>query len=478
MFHGVYVDEKATQISKPRETTTGIAFVVGLAPIHKLADPSKAVNEPILIKTFTEAKDKLGYSEEFDKFTLCQSMYMNLSVRKVAPIIFVNVLDPAKVTHTKTVAATAVTITDGQGTLAEKYMLIDENLVVKNGDDVLVKDTDYAVEHDENDNLVVTILTGTYASVTVAGKALNPAGVTASDIIGGVNLSTGVITGLSLINKVYPNFGINAATIIAPGYSKNPTVAAAMASLTEGINGVFRAECIIDIDSTTYTKPTDAAAMKAAVGVKDPHAYLVWPCVKIGSHIIAGSANAAAVFQYVDYERGAGMPYVPVSNKSAYVDSVVLEDGTEIILTPEEGNILNDKGIATYVKAEGIKLWGCESSAYPDTNDPKDRWWNIRRFFTWHGNNFIRTYFSKVDEPINKKLVESIIDAENIVMNGYVSAGACLAASIKVSDQNTVETLADGKLYFEQMITPPAPAQEIRNTLSFDPDALTEALSV
>lgn len=478
MFHGVYVDEQGTQVSKPRVTTTGIPFVVGIAPIHQLDDPASAVNVPILANTFAEAKSKLGYSEEFAKFTLCQSMFMNLSVRKVAPVIFVNVLDPSNVAHTNTITATSITITDGQGTLEQKYMLIDSNLVVKDDETTLVRGTDYVASHDENDNLVITILTGTYASVTVQGKALNPAGVTASDIIGGVNVSTGAVTGLSLINKVYPMFGINAATIIAPGFSKNPTVAAAMAGLTEGINGVFRCETVIDIDSTTYRKPSDAATMKSSIGVKDAHAYLIWPCAKVGTHIIAGSAVVAAIMQFVDYDRGAGMPFIPVSNKSAYVDSVCLEDGTEVLLTPEEGNILNDKGIATFVRAEGIKVWGDETAAFPDTDDPKDKWWNIRRFFTWHGNNFIRTYFSKVDEPINKKLIESIIDSENIVMNGYVSSGACLAASIKLSDKNTTETLAAGKIYFEQSITPPAPAQEIRNTLSFDPEALTAALTM
>lgn len=478
MNHGVYTDEKATQIAKPRVTTTGIPFVVGTAPIHRLADPSAAVNKVIKCETLAEAKAKLGYSEDFAAFDLCQAMYFDLSVRMVAPIIFVNVLDPSKAAHTKTVAATAVTITNGQGTLDEKYMLINDDLIVKDGDAVLVKDTDYTVEHTEDDKLLITIITGTHASVTVEGKALKPDGVTAADIIGGEDTSTGVKTGLSLIDKVYPTFGFTAATIIAPNWSKNPTVAAAMAGITTGINGLFRAFTVIDIDSSIYKKPADAEQMKAAVGVKSPNAYLVWLMGKVGTHIVAGSVIAAATFQYTDEEIGNGLPYYPPSNKSAYVDSVVLADGTEMILTSEEGNVLNDKGIATFIKVgDDIRLWGDETAAFPNTNDPKDVFVNIRRFYSWYENRLIIDYFDLVDGPINPKLVETIVDNENVVLNGYVSAGACLRGEIAASPSNTAETLAAGQIFFDVILTIPTPAKEIRFTVTFDPEALMNALA-
>ena len=478
MNHGVYTDEKATQIAKPRVTTTGIPFVVGIAPIHRLADPSSAVNKVIKCETFAEAKEKLGYSDDFETFDLCQAMYFNLSVRMVAPIVFVNVLDPSNPSHTKTVAATTVTITDGQGILDEKYMLIDDNLVVKDNDTTLVRGTDYTVSHTDDEKLLITILTGTHASVSVEGKALKPSGVTKNDIIGGEDALTGAKTGLSQIDKVYPTFGFVAATIICPNWSKDADVAAAMAGITQGINGVFRAFTVIDIDSSTYTKPADAEAMKAAVGVKSPNAYLVWPMVKVGSHKIAGSVAAAATFQFVDVNQGGNLPYYPPSNKSAYVDSVVLADGTEMIMTSEEGNVLNDKGIATFIKSgDDIRLWGDETAAFPNTNDPKDVFVNIRRFYTWYENRLIIDYFDMVDGPINPKFVETIVDSENVVLNGYVSVGACLRAEIAASPLNTKETLAAGQIFFDVILTVPTPAKEIRFTVTFDPEALMNALA-
>lgn len=474
MRHGVFVNETATQLRKPRSVTTGIQFIVGTAPIHLLKNPAGAVNEPLLINSMTEAMEKLGYSDDFENFTLCQSMYMNFSVLSVAPAIFVNVLDPER--HNKTVTG-SVTISDGQGVLKTENVLLS-GLVLKNGEETLTEKEDYIVSHDDNGHLLITMLTSGISTVSVSGKAVDPSKVTASDIIGGFDTETGMETGLQLIRKVYPKFGINAATIIAPGFSQNTSIAAVMASLCEEINGVFRAETVIDIDASVYRKHTDAAAMKRAVGVKSPHAYLVWPKVKNGDKILAASANVAAVTQYTDYRNG-NIPNISPSNKSAFIDAAVLADGTEIVLDPEQGTILNAVGIGTYVRVGGsFRLWGNYSAAYPDNNDPKDKFWCIRRFFSWHANNFITSYFDKVDDPMNTKLIESIVDAENIVMNGYVSAGACAGASIEISDENTTETLLEGQLYFQQKITPFPPAQEIINTLSFDPDALTEALSI
>lgn len=474
MRHGVFVEEIATQMRKPRQVTSGIPFIVGTAPVHLLDNPAGAVNVPIRINTMNEAKAKLGYSEDFDEFTLCQSMYMNFSVFSVAPAIFVNVLDPER--HNKNITGT-VTVVEGQGTLREKNVLL-AGLIVKNGEDDLTAGTDFVAAHDDDGYLLLTILADGITSVTVEGKALDASKVTASDVIGGVDLATGVETGLQLIREVYPQFGINAATILAPGFSHNTAVAAVMASLCEEINGVFRAETVIDIDTSVYKKYTDAEDMKRAIRVRNPHAYLVWPKVKIDGHILFASANVAAIAQYTDYQNGM-LPNISPSNKMADIDAAVLQDGTEIVLDPEQGTVLNAAGIGTYVRVGGnFRLWGNYSAAYPDSYDPKDKFWCIRRFFSWHANNFITTYFDNVDDPTNKKLIDSIVDSENIVMNGYVAAGACAGATIAVSEKNTADTLMEGKLYFEQKITPFPPAQEIVDTLSFDPDALTEALSL
>ena len=97
--------------------------------------------------------------------------------------------------------------------------------------------------------------------------------------------------------------------------------------------------------------------------------------------------------------------------------------------------------------------------------------------FNWHGNNFIQTYFEKVDDPMNHVLIESIIDSENIRCAAYAPdkwAGAEM--QYLASDNPITDTLA-GKITFRQRIAPYTPTQEIDNILSYDTDMLKNALS-
>ena len=89
----------------------------------------------------------------------------------------------------------------------------------------------------------------------------------------------------------------------------------------------------------------------------------------------------------------------------------VLEDGTEVTLDQPQANLLNGQGIITAINDSGWKSWGNNTACYPANTDPKDRWFSVRRFLSWAANSFILTYFSKVDSPANKRLIEAIVDA-------------------------------------------------------------------
>lgn len=70
------------------------------------------------------------------------------------------------------------------------------------------------------------------------------------------------------------------------------------------------------------------------------------------------------------------------------------------------------------------------------------------------------------------------MDAENIRGNAYVAMGKCAAAYIEFDEtENTAQTLLDGQIRFHQHLAPYTPAEDILNTLEFDPDALATALN-
>ena len=90
--HGVYNTEQATSLTVPVQGIAGLQVIFGTAPIHMAKDPAAAVNTPKLVYSYKEAVEAVGYSDDFENFTLCQSISACFQVFNVAPIILVNVL--------------------------------------------------------------------------------------------------------------------------------------------------------------------------------------------------------------------------------------------------------------------------------------------------------------------------------------------------------------------------------------------------
>ena len=97
--HGVYIFEHDTSLTTPIEGTAGLQVIVGTAPVNMTADPYKVANVPQICYSFAEAVAKVGYSDDFARYTLCQSVDASFRVFNVAPIILINVLDPTKAAH-------------------------------------------------------------------------------------------------------------------------------------------------------------------------------------------------------------------------------------------------------------------------------------------------------------------------------------------------------------------------------------------
>ena len=110
--HGVFIQEEATAITVPQEASAGLQVVIGTAPVNMAEDPSSVVNVPILATKATEAMAALGFVQDFKNYTLCQTMYITANLYPVSPVVYINVLDPAK--HKKALEEQTPTVTDLQ----------------------------------------------------------------------------------------------------------------------------------------------------------------------------------------------------------------------------------------------------------------------------------------------------------------------------------------------------------------------------
>lgn len=474
--HGVYVQEQATKLIAPVLGTAGLQVVVGTAPVNMLADPAAACNTPLLVQSYAEAVEAVGYNSDFDAYTLCESISVNFQVVGTGPMVFINVLDPEK--HSANIEGTELNVVEDVAHL-NAVGVLPGTLKVMDGTTELKKGEDYTTLFNDDGTLNIVLIGSTATKVTVTGKRLDPSLVTSNDIIGGVDVNTGKETGLEVIRQIYPKLGMTPGILLAPRFSANPNVSAALQAKTKDINGVFKAVAVIDIDSTAdgATKYTDVKEQKEQQAVTDPNAYAVWGYGKLGDVVYSGSALAASLTAYTDAVNG-DIPNVSPSNKTLSIGAICLADGTEIMLDQTQANTVNGFGVATFLNMNGFRLWGNNTACYPGNSDPKDRWFSVRRFFCWTGNTFILTYFQKVDNPTNPRLIEAIVDSENVRGNSFVARDICARYEITFNeDENPTTDLLNGKITFHQYLTPYVPAEDIENILEFDPDALSKLFS-
>jgi len=474
--HGVYVSEIPTAVVPPVELDSP-AVIIGTAPVNRSSDGVGKTNVPVLCYSLDEAVDALGYSGDWEKYTLCEAMYTFFQLFAVAPVVFINVLDPAN--HKESVSPAAKKVTDGQIVLDDPDVLPGSVTVTsEDGNTTYVKDTDYVVAWNDNGYLCISAVEGgaiaAGATVKIGWDKLTPSAVTSDDIIGGYNGATGRYEGLELVEQVYPRLRLVPGLILAPGWSHESAVAAIMAAKAESVNGVFRSLALADV-------PADACNTYSSVpGWKNDNNYVqeqlvcCWPKVKLGDNVFHMSTQVAALMMATDGDNG-GIPYVSPSNHGLQADGATV-GGTgeedEVSLTLEQANYLNSQGVVTALNfIGGWRCWGNRTACYPGSTDVKDSFIPVKRMFIWKGNQLVLTYWQKVDAPTNKRLIQTIVDSENINLNGLAARGILVGSNNKVEfleDDNPTTDLLNGIIRFHLLMTPPVPARSIEWELEFD----------
>ena len=473
--HRIETTETPDSYIAPQVSSAGVLVAVGTAPVNQAADPAAAVNTPVIAYSFADAKAQLGYSDDFENYTLCQIMDNSFRKAGIGPVIFINVLDPAE--HVTSLSETA-SVTNRLATIEETGILL-EGLTVTDGSDTMVKDTDYTLSFSDEGYLKITILRASApASVTVTGSKLDPAAVTKEQIIGGYDVSTGAETGIEAIQKVFPKFNIVPGILAVPKWSADPEVAAVMAAKIHSINGVFNIFAVVDIDTDTYKVYSGLNDARTALGVTDPDVLLVWPKIRKGDSVYDYSAVWPAVAAACDAAHG-DIPYKNPSNEALGASAAVLNDGTEILLDFTKAELVNSFGIATAINFQGWKAWGDETAAYPGSANASQRYIASRRMLAWLRNHFVLTYCSKVDEPMNPRLIESVLNSENEFLNGLAAIGAVPSGTHISYDEeaNTLANMINGEVVFVVEWASWPPAKHIVAEYRFIPELISAALT-
>ena len=457
-------------------TEAGLPVIVGTAPIHLGSDPEalQNVNKSRLVYTYAEAVEMFGFSRNWEKYTLCEFMYSQFALFAVTPCVLINVLDPA--VHREIVAPVAYPVTEGAANLGQDVLL---DSVAFDGDLPYVYGTDYSLGYDRNGNAIMTLIKGgaieLSTDVTVGFIRLKPDMVDEYDIIGGVNITTGDYEGLELVNSVFPKYRLVPGLLASPKWSQKPAAAAVMRAKMDNINGHFTGQSVVDIPSDAAGAPryTDAPEWKNLNNYMAERQFVCWPKIKLGDDVFNLSTQFIGLLNKTD-AGNENIPYESPSNKMLQMNACINAAGKEFLLGPEQANYLNGQGIVTALNwIGGWRAWGNRTGAYPAVTDPKDALTPIRRMFDWIGNEFILTFWQKVDKPITKRLIRTIVNSYNIRLNGLAAREFILGGRVEfLESENPITDLMDGILRFHLYVTPPPPAEQIVGILEFDPQYL------
>ncbi|RHO84569.1 hypothetical protein DW058_02430 [Clostridiaceae bacterium AF42-6] len=87
--HGIRIQENPTNVAAPVMLENGVPVIFGTAPVNLAANPKAATNQLFLCKTFAEAVQNLGYSDDYESYTLCQAMDAFFKAFGVGPVVYV-----------------------------------------------------------------------------------------------------------------------------------------------------------------------------------------------------------------------------------------------------------------------------------------------------------------------------------------------------------------------------------------------------
>ncbi|MCB2187683.1 MAG: phage tail sheath family protein [Deltaproteobacteria bacterium] len=470
--HGVYIQELPTALIPMRTLYARMPVVVGTAPVHILEGGADLpVNKPVLCFSKDEFVAAFKDSTDLASFTLCEAAEVLLTLYRVAPVVFINVLDPAK--HKAAVAEADYTFAAGVITLAHTYPL---NLVVKSADGA----TTYTAGVDYTVNRIGGVVTrladgaiAAEATVKVSYDRIDPGAVTVDDIIGGVDPETGAKTGLELVDSIFPRFRLIPGQLLCPGWSIHPEVAIYLAAKSVNINGFFRAAALVDVPPDGEGAPagyTGVPAWKNDYNYTDEDLIVCWPKVKVGEKTHWLSTHLAGLCLDID-EANEDIPFVSPSNKRLNITGAD-HAGQELWLGPEQANYLNSEGIVTVLNFDGgWKAWGNRTGVYPSNTDPKDSFIPVRAMFNWLHNTLTLSFWNRVDYPLRRRHVHTIVDSANIWLNGLAAREVILGGRCAFLEvENPLTDLMDGIARFHVWFTPPSPNRVIEFITEYDPN--------
>jgi phage tail sheath protein FI len=468
--YGTYGEITDSIVHASAESGTSIVYI-GTAPVGLIRGYAGAVNTPIVLKSMSDVDRLLGRSKNWNAFTLSEvaKVHFDNPLGNVGPITVVNVLNPA--VHKKGTATSAtLTFASGRAEIDSDTIVLD-TLALED----LVEGTDYAVSIDFDLGKVVISSLGDEpitGDVDATYNEMDPSLVTATDIIGEAT-PEGSFKGIGAVQLVYQTTGQITNVIAAPKWSETPAVYKALEKAASKINDHWDAYFLADIPIMAGNTPVDtiakAIAWKASNGYNSGFSKVFWPQaadVDEGKlyHL---SAIGGWLMLKTDIEHGS-IPMETPANKEIPADMMYFgETSTNQGFDRKLANSLTEVGITTGLFWGGsYKLWGDHTAKYDVNNqtlDPKYFFDPNIRMLMHVTNSFQERWNPTIDKPVNRNLIDTILNREGEELAMLVAVGALIGDPIVqfVETDNPLLDLIQGQFVFAHILTTAPPAKAL-----------------
>ncbi|MBQ8088466.1 MAG: hypothetical protein IJ234_08610 [Clostridia bacterium] len=434
--HGTYSEHRAEGLSLTGRNKTRQAIVyIGTAPVNQVAGGANNVNVPILINDISDARNYLGYSDNWAKYTLCEAMHAHFELNGVGPLVFINVLDPSL--H-KAARGGSATLKPDNGRIrivnAEDAIL--DSVKVGSGSGQKVKDTDYTIKYDYTRGCIEIAEKRKGAlgeeAIAITWDVVDPASVKESDVIGYTD-DYGLNTGIYAVKNVYNVTGYIPAFLLAPGFSSIPNVHSALYLNSQQISKHWNAWMFVDMPildtSGNAITLQNAPDWKTANGYTRDNESVFFPLAKgtDGKNYHLSVLNAAN-FQSLLVANN-GIPYMTGSNTEAGI----IEDlyfGESV-----KGRVYDDEVINRCLNANGINsaafvggrwvIWGMQAGSYNQEDATTINVFDTCLMMLYYlTNDFQHRRNRQIDKPLPVNDLKSMVAEEQSRVDALIGTGA------------------------------------------------------
>lgn len=308
----------------------------------------------------------------------------------------------------------------------------------------------------------------------------DPSKVTAADIIGATSVA-GVRSGMELFKEAAPTYGYGPKLLIAPGFTGQTGVAAALDVLA------VKQRAFSFVDAPVGTTVAQAIAGRSPEGTiqfntSSKRTILCYPMLKVfskatGAEVLEPySQHVAGIIAAKDLSDGYW--FSPSNSQILGITGIERALTADLSDPTCEVNQLNEAGIVTVFNAfgTGFRTWGNRSAAFP-SDTGVGNFISVRRTADVIEDSIEAASLPFLDRPLNGALIDEVVETVNGFLRDLKGKGTVIDGRCWFDPaDNSTEQLANGNAVYNYDFMPPTAMERVTYKASINSAYLAQLL--